>query len=225
MKKALLIFISILCICGVGLYAGITRELIVIGGEYRQGVKYNDELQQKVIAKLKEQNIKHIINKEGFVTFRKRDEETIKAIAGQFIETGLANEAFAPSKPNTYFYPEGANEYFIELLKSNSIPFYIDYDKNNQITKISWDIGNNKLSLEQELKVQEKIGQTKTPPRIQLLSPEMNDKFEKILSKSGIHFTRKGKFTEYDWKDWVEVEILKNDFYRNELQGHAANQE
>ena len=46
-----------------------------------------------------------------------------------------------------------------------------------------WDIENNKSALEQALKVQEKIGQTKTPPSIQMLSPEMNDRFENILSE------------------------------------------
>ena len=207
-----------------GLYVGITRELIVVGGEYRQGIKYDYELQNKVLAKLKEQNIKHIINSEGFITFRKQDEKKIKEIADQLMEIEVEHKSFILAKPFTYFHPEGANEYFIELLKANNIPYHVDYDKNNQIKNISWDIKNNRLALEQALKVQEKIGQTKTPPSIQLLSPEMNDRFEKLLSEKGIHFTRKGEFTVYEWKDWVDVEILKRDFYKNELPKHAINQ-
>lgn len=72
MKKLLLIVISILFVISTILYVGITNELIVVGNEYGQGVKYNDEIKEKLIAQLKERNIKHIINEEGFITFRKK---------------------------------------------------------------------------------------------------------------------------------------------------------
>jgi hypothetical protein len=223
MKKVLAIFVSIFVVGILALYIGITNEFIVIGNEYGQGVKYNEKLQERVLVKLKKLNISYIINKDGFITSSKRDNKKIKEIADQLMGTGSDHEVFLPLKPNTYFYSEGANEYFIELLKSVKIPYYIEYDANDKIGKISWDSENNRLALEQALKVNEKIGQTKTPPSIQMLSPEMNDKFENILKEKAIHYTRKGKFTVYKWKDWVEVEILKKQFLKTELSKKATN--
>jgi hypothetical protein len=220
MKKILIIFLSIIAIVVVGLYIGIISEFIVVGGKYRQGIKYDAELQEKVVAKLKERNIRYIVDDEGFITHREKDKQKIIEIADKINLESLASQNFIPSNPGTYFYPDGANEYFIELLKTNKIPYTIEYDKDNKIKMIYWDIENNKSALEQALKVQEKIGQTKTPPSIQMLSPEMNDRFEKLLSENGIPFTRKGLSTEYNWKDWVEVEILTKEFYKNELPTH-----
>lgn len=224
MKKALLIFISIVAICVAALFFSVTRELIVVGNEYEQGVKYNDELQKKILPKLKEYNIKYLINDEGFITHRKQDEKKIKEIADKLMETGYYQESAIPTKPNLYFSLDGANEYLIELLESNRIHYYVDYNPNNQIKQISWDIENNRQAIEQALKVQEKFGQTKTLPSIKLMSPEMNDKFEILLSEKGIKFTRKENFTVYEWKDWVEVEILKFEFYRNELPSQPTDQ-
>ena len=133
MKKNLFILISIIVIGVVGLYFSITSELIVVGGEYSQGIKYDAELQEKVIAKLKERNIRYIINNEGFITHRKKDKRKIIEIADKIILVNSDSENFVPSKPGTFFYPDGANEYFIELLKTNNIPYEIEYDDNNQI--------------------------------------------------------------------------------------------
>ncbi|TKB05551.1 hypothetical protein [Desulforhopalus sp. IMCC35007] len=212
--------ISIIVIGVAGLYFSITSELIVVGGEYSQGIKYDTELQEKVISKLQKRNIRYIINNEGFITHRKKDKQEILEIADNIILESSKSEKYVPSKPGTYFYPDGANEYFIGLLKTNNIPYEIEYNENNKIKMIYWDTENNKSALEQALKVQEKIGQTKTPPSIQMLSPEMNDRFEKILSENGIPFTRNGLATVYNWKDWVEVEVLKKEFYKNELPIH-----
>lgn len=227
MKKALIIFLiiflSIIAIGVLGIYVGITNEMIVVGGEYSQGIKYDNELQEKVIAKLKERNISYIINNEDFITHKKKDKKRIQEIADKIILASSEGESFIPSKPGTYFYPDGANEYFISLLKNHNIHYNLEYDENHKIKNISWELENNRTALEQALKVQEKIGQTKTPPSIQMLSPEMNDRFEEVLSSKGISFTRKGNFTVYEWKDWVEVEILKKDFYKKELSGHITH--
>lgn len=125
-------------------------------------------------------------------------------------------------KPNTYFYPEGANEYFIELLKAENIPHEIDYDKNQNIKGVSWDVQHNRAALEQALKVNHKIGATKSPESIKMLSPEMNDRFEILLKENNIPFKRKSDATYYDWEDWVDVQILKRIFWEEELNKISA---
>ena len=119
--------------------------------------------------------------------------------------------------PNKYFYPEGANEYFIELLTEQNIPHEVEYDQNQKIKLISWDIQNNRAALEQALKVSHSIGATKSPESIKMLSPEMNDRFEKLLKENNIPFKRKGDSTHYDWEHWVDVEILMRKFWEEEI--------
>lgn len=119
--------------------------------------------------------------------------------------------------PGMYFYPKGANEYLIQLLKENKIPYEIEYDNKRNIQLIRWSDKDNRKALEQALKVNHKIGATKRPESIKMLSPEMNDKFERLLKENNIPFERKGDATFYEWKYWVEVELLKRKFWGQEL--------
>lgn len=121
-------------------------------------------------------------------------------------------------QPNMYFSQARANEYFIRLLSENNIQYYIEYDHSNKIKMISWDIEDDRLALEQALKVKMKICTTEEPESIKMLSPEMNDRFEVFLKENGIPYNRKGGYTYYDWKDWVDVQILKRIFMKNELE-------
>jgi len=123
MKKLIYSIIALLIIIPSWFLLDLSRYLppdII----FTQGIKYeSEEIQTKIAKTLDEKKIPFRINDEGFIEYRKKDNEKVKKIANEInIVLSPAPKVEQPP-PNINFSNPETHEMFVELLEKEGIPW------------------------------------------------------------------------------------------------------
>jgi hypothetical protein len=184
---------------------------------FSQGIKYEStEVQKQIAITLKEKNIPFRINNEGFIEFRKKDDERVKKIAAQ-IHIALSPEPKDEQPPpNTSFSNPETHKLFVTLLQKEGIPYKIDSldDKGNKY--VIWDLSDDEKVLKIISQVEQKTSCNNNPPSISFPTKRHTDYFINLLKEGGISYkviektNQQGSeiYIEYNWDDYVKVKKL-----------------
>jgi len=179
---------------------------------FSQEIKYESAEVHKQIAKtLKEENIPFRINNEGFIEYRKKDDEKVKKIAAQIhIALSPAPKVEQPP-PNTSFSNPETHKLFVELLEKEGIPYRIDRldDERNYVI---WDLNDDEKVLELVAQVKQKTSCNNNPPSIAFPTKKHTECFISLLKKEDIPYKVVEKtrqqgveiYIEYNWDDLVK---------------------
>lgn len=152
---------------------------------FSQGIKYESaEVQKQIANTLKEENIPFRINNEGFIEYRKKDDERVKKIAAQIhIALAPAPKVEQPP-PNTSFSNPETHKLFVALLQKEGIPYTIDSldDKGNKY--VIWDQDNDEKVLELIAQLEQKSNCKNSPPSISFPTKKHTDYFINITKWS-----------------------------------------
>ncbi|MCP3930547.1 MAG: hypothetical protein GY705_15760 [Bacteroidetes bacterium] len=183
---------------------------------FSQGIKYESGEVHKQIAKaLKEENIPFRINNEGFIEYRKKDDEKVKKIAAQIHIASAPVPKVEQSPPNTSFSNPETHKLFVELLEKEGIPYKIDRlgDKRKYVI---WNLNDDEKVLELVAQVTQKTSCNNSPPSIAFPAKKHTEYFISLLKKEDIPYKVVEKtrqqgieiYIEYGWKDYIRVKKL-----------------
>ncbi len=184
---------------------------------FSRGIKYESaEVQKQLTNKLKEENIPFRINDEGFIEYRKKDEDRVKKMADQIhIALSPAPKVEQPP-PNTSFSNPETHKLFVTLLQKEGIPYRIDSldDKGNKY--VIWDLSDDEKVLNLIAQVKQKASGNDIPPSISFYTKEHTEYFINLLKKADIphKVVKQTKqqsikiYIEYEWEDYVRVKKL-----------------
>ncbi len=184
---------------------------------FSRGIKYESaEVQNQLTNKLKEENILFRINNEGFIEYRKKDEDRVKKIADQ-IHIALSPEPKVEQPPpNTSFSNPETHKLFVTLLQNEGIPFKIDSLDDTGNKYVIWDLSDDEKVLKLIAQVKQKTIGNDIPPSISFHTKEHTEYFINLLKKADIphKVLKKTKqqsvqiYIEYEWEDYVRVKKL-----------------
>jgi hypothetical protein len=184
---------------------------------FSQGLKYESaEVQKQIANKLSEEIIPFKINNEGFIEYRKKDDERVKKIAAQIhIALSPAPKVEQPP-PNTSFSNPETHKLFVGLLQKEGIPYKIDSldDKGNKY--VIWDLSDDEKVLKIVAQVEQKTSCNDNPPSISFPTKKHMKYFINLLKKGEIPYNvveitkQQGVeiYIEYNWDDYVRVKKL-----------------
>jgi len=184
---------------------------------FSQAIRYESaELQTRIAKALKEEKIPFRINNEGFIEYRKKDDERVKKIATEInIDLSPAPKVKQPPPSVNFTNPE-TQKMFVELLKKNAISYRIDRldDKGNNY--VIWDMNDDEKVSELLAQVEQKASCNDSPPSISFPTQKHTEYFIDLLKEEEIPYrviektTPKGveTFIEYGWKDYAIVRRL-----------------
>ncbi len=184
---------------------------------FTQGIKYESVNVQEQIAKtLNEEKIPFRINREGFIEYRKKDQELVKKIATQIHMTASPIPKIDQPPPNISFSEAQTHKEFIQILEKNRIPYRIESLDKKDNKYVIWDKGDDEKVLKLIAQLKQKTSCNNSPPNISFPLKEQREHFIKLLRNHEIPFkivekaTHDGDeiFIEYEWKDYVTVKQL-----------------
>jgi len=150
---------------------------------FSQGIKYESvEIQTRIVNTLKEKKIPFRIDNEGFIEYRKKDDEKVKKIATEInIAVSPAPKA-KQQPPNINFSKPETHKMFVELLEKEGISYRIDRldDKRNYVI---WDLNDDEKVLELVAQVQQKTSCNNNPQSIAFPTKKHTEYFISLLKK------------------------------------------
>lgn len=184
---------------------------------FSKGIRYESaEIQARIAKTLKEEKIPFRINIEGFIEYRKKDDERVKKIANEInIALSQAQKVKQPP-PNVSFTNPETQKMFVELLKKNGISYRVGRlnDKGNNY--VIWDLNDDGKVSELLAHVEQKASFNDSLPSISFPTKKHTEYFIDLLKEEEIPYkviektTQKGveTFIEYGWKDYAKVKRL-----------------
>ena len=215
MNKLIISIIALLIVISCWFIFDLSRYLLpdLI---FSQGIKYESmEIQTRIAKTMKEEKIPFRINNEGFIEYRKKDDERVKKIATEINITFSPAPKTEQQPPNINFSKPDTHNMFVELLEKEGIPYRIDRldDKRNYVI---WGLNDDEKVLGIVAQIKQKTSCNNNPPSISFSAKKQAEYFINLLKKEEIPHKAVEKtrqqgievYIEYGWKDYVRVKKL-----------------
>ena len=150
--------------CGVTAILLILSLLIIFGNSNdkfdREFIARDDEITKKrVLQLLEEQNIPHKVDKNGYILFRKVDENRVMDIILEVKRAFTPENEVFDNKAGISFALEEHEKLFLSLLEEENIPYELQERLDGRgLHQIVWDKQYNDKVKKIKLKVYRKIG-------------------------------------------------------------------